>query len=706
MPGTTGDYQPVTLQPSSGGDLITRVSPENVGGSNYVVKRDWRRVMDGEVRREGHLAFAPNPNADVTLQSTAPDGDSINLVHFSRKPNGQTALIIGTHTSLFRYYSFDDGHVFTIDVFTSDVFIDYSGQWLVIGDNFSESGNRWEAKDVAGKTVFSNGVDLPVIYDLGWLEVQPLYEFREQGFAFAGTIEEFNGMLVLGDVGEITEAALPTIMEGRAVSSVSQVGTALTATFATFLPGDVGQTITWGTGQQTEIISVSSPTVATAKDWQVVPLGPSKIAILYGAVSDTTTYSRVQYKLVLSNVGDPADFAGGASITANAGDTTISLPFPMFSLNAGDDITIPGAADSGAALETTILSFNGNHDQFLIADPIVTAIDGEFMQLTERLASLSEAITLQDTGSAIIRMMELQGRLVILKDDGFFVGLFTGTAGNVMQFQKVYGGPNCIGWKWMLAKMNGAYLLYAGQNGFYTFDLSSLAPQAHDKLFLCQDIFFNIATNKRLFNSFWCASNEVTNEVWFIFPNGTEDQGILFDHRYNTCSTISVPLLGGAATIYKPVAGDVQIGVGEDWFVFGTLQGRLFQYGLTDLTSGIWTRDGQTYDSTLVSGLIGYTTEFDESDLRNYVLYLGGFSGTPIQVTLYGGRNAHEPLSQLFQRTVAAPTYKTLIPTYFRQNYYQDQLDVVNSDQNARVVRRVLEFLPIDSRSTIRNNSD
>lgn len=703
MPG--GSYQPVTLQPSSGGDLITRASIENVGGSNYVTKRDWRRIMDGEVRREGHQNFVPNPEADPDDQTIVSEGNPIILIHFSRKPNGETAVIVGTQTSLFRYFSFDDGGVFTIDVFTSDVFEDLSGQWLEIGHGFSSNGNRWEAVEVAGKTVFNNGVDLPVVYDLGWLQVKPLIEFREQGFAFAGTIAEFNGMLVLADVAEITPENLLTVMQGRFVGSVSQSGHTITAGAAAFSADDIGKTVIWTGGQQAKITGYSSTTVVTSDSFQTVASNSTKIALLFGTVTDSALYSRVQYKMVFSNVGNAEDFASGADVQATAGGTVITTPFPFFSINIGDEVILPGAGEDGAALITTVTGLtNGLHEQFILADTESTDVDSSFFQRTARLNSLSQAVELQDDGSPIVRMIELQGRLVVFKDNGIFIGTFTGIAGDLMSFQKVYAGSNSIGWKWLLTKVNGASLVYAGSNGFYEFDLASLMPKPQGKLFLCQDIFFNLDDELADYNDYWAATNDITNEVWFMFPNDGEDQGLLYDYRYDTCSTIGVSYTSGGS-IYKPLDGDVQIGVGESWFIMGTSDGKVYQYGLTDLAPGIWTRGGANYVSTLLSGLTGVTDQFNESDLRNYVAYFGAFPGTPVTVTLYGTRNAHEPTTQLFAREIASPTYKNLIPTYFRKNYYQDKIEVLDSDTNAKIVRRVLEFLPIDSRSTIRNNS-
>lgn len=703
-----GNYQPVIAQPSSGGDLVTLLSGENVGGSNYVVKRDWRRILDAEVRREGHVQFAPDPDVDPDDQFLIPNGLEINLVHHSRKPNGQAAVIIGTSTTLYRYYSLEDGGVYTSDVYEADVFSDSSGVWLAIGDNFSESGNRWEAKDVAGKTVFNNGVDLPVIYDLAWLQVKPVYELRDQGIAFAGTIEEYDGMLVLGDLAELKNDTITSdVMNGRNVTGVSQTGTTVTGSSDTFDSTDIGKTILFSTGESALILASPTTATVTVDKTQTVASTSARVAILYGTVSSVDQYDRTQYRLLVSNIGDPEDFGDGSLTTdVVATQPYVGLVNRTFAFEAGDVIIIPGADTAGAALEATVLSVNGTHDTLTIDTPIVTAVSGVLVQKKSRLASTSAAFDLQDDGSAIIRIQELQGRLIVLKESSIFVGAITGLPDPPLQFQKVYGGAHCIAWKWMLARVNGEHLIYATGTDFYTFSLSSLTPRVHDKLQLCKNLFFNVATDLSLFNNFWAADNVITREIWFMFPKdgGDEvsDQAICYDYVYNTCSTLAHAYTAGAS-VKKPVSG-AQIGVGEDWFVLGDQAGRIYTYGLTNLTSGVWTRDLSLYDSILRSGLIDGSNEFDEVDLRNYVLYFARFN-TPVVVKLYGTRNANETATALFTKTIAAPAVKTLIPTYFRKNYYQDEVTVTGQSTDAAIVRRIFEFQTPDSRSTIRNDS-
>ena len=48
-----------TFTPSSGGRLMASVSRDTVGVKNYLTKRDFRRVLDREQRREGYDYFAP-----------------------------------------------------------------------------------------------------------------------------------------------------------------------------------------------------------------------------------------------------------------------------------------------------------------------------------------------------------------------------------------------------------------------------------------------------------------------------------------------------------------------------------------------------------------------------------------------------------------------------------------------------------------------
>lgn len=702
-------YQPVTVQPSQGGDLITRYSQENVSAANYVLKRDWRRVTDGEIRREGHIGFAPNGGADATAQSHPAAGE-INLIHYSRRPNGQSAVIVGTRDSLYRYFSFDDGNTFAVGVYDVGVYEDLSSIWLRIGHNFgaqlttADQGHRWEAVDVAGKTVFNNGYDLPVVYDPGWLQVEPLTELREQGIAFVGTVGEFDGMLQLADVAELTPDGLTAVMAGRTgTGNASQTSNLVTAVSNNFTLADVGSSIIFSSGLKATITAWITNKVVTVDAVQVQSATTFRVALLYGAVTDPTTYSRTQYRIMWSDIGDPTSFGLAIGAAATAGLFTGTLTFPSFALQAGSQVVLTGAGLNGAALITTLLNIDRYNGNFVLADKVLTTVTKttSILQKYSSVASLSGNTDLQDDGSAILRVIDLQNRLIVLKGTTMFIGTFTGDATNPITFQKIYSGPSCIYWKWMLVKLNGTSLLYAGRNGFYTFDLSSLIPKEHAKLSLCQNVFFDQATSTTAMDTSWAATNEVTNEIWFGFASVTSDYVIAYDYRYNTCSTIGFRYTA-AATVNKP---DSNLFTGDklNWFLTGTHDGYIMQYSLTDIAAGAWQRASSNYDSIVKSGLISYGDDFGEKDLRSYVIYFGTNEGNPdTEITVLGSRNASETPSTLFTKTLTGPVARNLISTYFRKNFFQDQIRVTGSSLNTKVVRRLFEIIPIDSKSTIR----
>lgn len=182
----------------------------------------------------------------VTLDEANSTVLPITLVHHVRRPNGKACLVVGTKTTLYRYFAFDDGNYFVEDldpnyfvttglgtpffvetgpgtpVFVEElqqgffvttgpgtpVFAANPGEWRIIGSGFSENGHRWEALNDNGYAVFNNGVDLLVTYQEQDESVVPIYELREAGVAFVGTIWENNGVLMCGDIAEMKEATI------------------------------------------------------------------------------------------------------------------------------------------------------------------------------------------------------------------------------------------------------------------------------------------------------------------------------------------------------------------------------------------------------------------------------------------------------------------------------------------------------------------
>lgn len=123
-------YKAFTFTPSQGGMLMASISKDTVGIKNYTTKRDFRRRLDREQRREGYDYFTPkdylftNQYSQAPVWTVSPNLTSeINLIHMARRPNGDKAIIVGTTTGyLLRYEGKDEVRYFN-DVRDSD-FID------------------------------------------------------------------------------------------------------------------------------------------------------------------------------------------------------------------------------------------------------------------------------------------------------------------------------------------------------------------------------------------------------------------------------------------------------------------------------------------------------------------------------------------------------------------------------------------------------
>lgn len=979
-------YQPVTVEPKQGGALNTQDSPEDVGAANYMVKRDWRRYFDAEIRREGDTLFQPS-SGSLNNQPYPETGTPITLVHTCRRANGQVATVVGTQTTLYRYFTFNDGNVY--DNSYTSCYANESGDWYVIGKNFSTNGARWEAVDVAGYTIFNNGYDLPVAYDLSKRYVVPLYELREQGIASVGTITTFNGMLLCQDITNMTAAYTTTCLTGTSSVAITatQSGTTVVAGSAFFTSAMVGQYITYATGFPARITAYTSSTHVTVDMAQNVAAALFNVAILFGPAQDPLQTSRIRYQLINSDVGNPLAFGSLSAATVVQGSPRVTLNQPMYSLNVGDNVILTGAGLDNTAIQANIVAidyinheyiyvdnlpvqttqsvtlgvsltassgslsyqwiFNGetlpgatastltisnvsianagNYNcviydgtgevssnvvalnvygtlqaPIIISQPIsisvapgglagvnlniatfsvgvmsqspaggtpitnsyqwylnevpipgavgsvftintvlsdmagnyqcsvtnsigttqsdvatltvpppstwqtvsivsitgnITVTNGQpiIMQIgatgtpsvsynwekhvggfwisqsggngatftipcaissnagtyrcivsnsTGLYTSGSLTVTvnapstgpsfnangqtsisnanifapanvtvqkstypgsaissqnLQDDGSAIIRSIDLRGTLVVFKETTIFIGTFTGTPGGPIAYQKIYSGPDCLYWKWMLTEVDGTYVIYATQKDFFTFDLTLLLPRKHPQLRNASSVFYGQGLLSSQQDQCFATTNELTREVWFLSPGGP-DYGLCFDYEWNTCSTLGGSYTAGA-TIDLPTASILNDP--KRVFVMGDSGGTIRTYGLDTETGSTFQRAGVNYNSTINSGYISFADEYGEKDLRAYMPFCRGTAS--FTVTLYGTPDVQESLTSLFAVTINTPGYQSLIPCFYRQNYYQDQIVVSGSANPCTIVRRLFDTSKIDSRGAIKH---
>ena len=132
---------------------MASVSKDTVGVKNYLTKRDFRRVLDREQRREGYDYFAPKDILFTKQYSQYPKGEGgesktaeINLIHEVIRPNGDRAVIVGTTAGcLYRYEGTDALRYFT-DTRDSDHDV-----------IFTEESNLW-GSELISSTYAPNGV--------------------------------------------------------------------------------------------------------------------------------------------------------------------------------------------------------------------------------------------------------------------------------------------------------------------------------------------------------------------------------------------------------------------------------------------------------------------------------------------------------------------------------------------------------------------
>lgn len=189
---------------------------------------------------------------------------------------------------------------------------DQPGNWRVIladQQDVDNGAHRWEAVDMNGWTVFNNGEDLPATYRVGDAEAVPIYELREQGIAYVGTIGEDNGILLCGCIGEIHATRLAELFTlGGGVAAV-QAGavysgtdlttgamasgsTTVTATTAIFTDAMVGRYVWFQNGWHrliTALIGASPTTQVTLEEAPDFEITAQPFFIVDGDNSYTVT---------------------------------------------------------------------------------------------------------------------------------------------------------------------------------------------------------------------------------------------------------------------------------------------------------------------------------------------------------------------------------------------------------------------------------
>src|SRR3990167_4778892 len=91
-----------------GGKLATDLSSDEAGIANYVLKRNWRRDLDQEIRREGHDYFWPNTAS--TFAASPLNQPFPNNV--TERPKSTETVASITRVGTVATVLFPSGHIF------------------------------------------------------------------------------------------------------------------------------------------------------------------------------------------------------------------------------------------------------------------------------------------------------------------------------------------------------------------------------------------------------------------------------------------------------------------------------------------------------------------------------------------------------------------------------------------------------------------
>lgn len=646
-----------------------------------------------------------------------------------------------------------------------------TGSWKLIGSGFSAHGHRWEALNLNGYTVLNNGVDLPMTYRVEEDSVIPIYELRENGIAYCGTIAMLNDILLLGDVTQIDNERLPTVLShtssgaytasqtgatfsgtitgtqsagavivaSSAIFNVGMVGslvqfsngwtgTILTYTDTThvtlvedasalaalnltfyiidpaasytvlasgniFTSDMVGLQLYWATGEYRTITAYVDSTHVTVDGYTAIVAGLFEIENpeVYAAYSDSRYLSRFQYRILWGIPSEPRRFAAVFDGSMEEWTSVLRLTTIARSLTVGMKAVITGAGLNGSNLVATILSQSANGKEFVLDQQATITVTEASVTALDAVGAIAAYGDLDEDSTAILRMMELGGVLVIYKDHSIYLGQYVGQSPTIFDFRRRYSGFNTPFYRWTLARsedMNAH--VYAGRNSFFRFDLARQAPQ---EIWIEQrNLFYDTASPDDSELTF-CSDNQVTRELFFCTPEAT----LCYDYLFGTFSTSSA-IYSAAASVQKPLQG-LLIESAEYWFACGTDDGIVLQYGKTDVPqpqwggrTAIYHRTGQAYQAVLQSGLFGHPR--NQQKLHSYEAGVSSLSyptSAQINVQVYGYTNPSQAGELLLDETLTIPDTQNLLPCLFIANFFQDRLTVNVLNAPVNLSMRVVE---------------
>lgn len=742
-----------------GGALLQNLSGESASGEHYTKKLNFRRHQEGEARREGWEIFKPSSRfleGFPQVVTNSPSTDPIRLICQFRSNNNISCLVVAAGDKIYRYkYDTNPEYVNKIapsnwapGEYFSEGYVEEPPadfKWEIIaeglssvddtvGDYFANEVIAWEATTVNATLYLNNGKDLPIVYMEHWNAAIPLLELRENpGYRVAavGTISEFNGFLMLADVTQIRSEDWVEWMKGD---------------------DPYGRVLDSGSYNRGETRTIRSP---YSLIWSYEGNGLRYGTALYGTMEEGTNLFKSKYPLRLETHGDYTTFyehpevtfspkQGTEVIIVGAGDEItvidgeeVNGTFASVKIGGRDSrIKISSVVDNGDGTQTyAVVDDEGNNANALgsitdaeLAEPINNSVTG-FMIRLDSVGKLTGVADLVDDGSRIIKMKPLVDRLMIYRDTGYMTAIRVNTA-DVFQFERRYTGPRVCDFRNTLIDVAGRYHVFMGYTGVYQTDRAASQPkllQVMDKGTRFWE-GLNADEAERVFT----IDNGETKEIFFCSPDST----FAFDYENETVSEVDQIFTAGAQIIRPATTKRIEY----RWVVLAltdqeknipqfegnsdTKFNFLVRYGRGPDNYAIYNRYGNGYRSVLQSGLIDFTDQFNDKDVRSYALHvaentlygLPSSANVKIRIaTLPSAQSANADITEVelnedgeyefesgerveAEHLMDNTMSENMLPLYLRGPYFRDAIIIEGKDNPIKLIGRTFEVSGVSSK--------
>lgn len=498
----------------------------------------------------------------------------------------------------------------------------------------------------------------------------------------------------------------------------------VTSTNPVFDDSMVGLRLYWDNGAVRTIRSVIDNMHVEVDDDSPIASGVVTIdnTSAYAPVENSVILDRIRYRMMWSAVGKPTRFAASFNCSIEAGLKLLTLEYPVQSLVPGMAVTVVGAGINGGNQLTTIVTISGK--KVFLSDAASTTVSDGLVSATDMEGSIVSYSDESADGSAIARMLDLNGQIVIYRETGYQIADYnpvkdpnTGDWQSIFSVSKFVGTPNTLFYPATLVQLTEGgvnYHIYAGKNNFYRFDMVTRQPTEFDPLRLCKNLFFDqmsalpltVTVGSETFDKIdlaFSAVNEITKEVWVCFPSASFDFALCYDYEQATVSTIDFQVFS-AATVKRPLSPSSQ--KEEDWFVMGTAAGQVLQYGRANVQQAAWSggavaiynRLGSTYTATLQSGMGPFGYPDQEKKINKYFVGLSSFSpSTELTARVYGAVNQDAPESLMAEKTFSNPSSSNFMPLFGAAHFLSDTIVTTVDDSPCELSSRTFNIVLVRS---------